>query len=155
MVISHCTLVPTVSRGKQNLQYPHSMKLPAGHVAQPALCCCKLCQAVCSWFTAPNKLQSQSSNNTHLKSPCFALGAFLLLGSERRLLLVLPDGTQGREMLMAMLLEAVQAAHPDSKVGQGKGGEGGRKHKGRSACVPVITMCANLPCLALDMAPFE
>lgn len=36
-----------------------------------------------------------------------------LAGYERQLLLTLPDGTQGREMLVAMLLEAVQAAHPD------------------------------------------
>lgn len=35
-----------------------------------------------------------------------------LAGYERQLLLTLPDGTQGREMLVAMLLEAVQAAHP-------------------------------------------
>lgn len=35
---------------------------------------------------------------------------------ERQLLLTLPDGTQGRDMLVAMLLEAVQAAHP-SQVG--------------------------------------
>jgi hypothetical protein len=32
---------------------------------------------------------------------------------ERQLLLTLPDGTQDREMLLAMLLQAVQAAHPD------------------------------------------
>jgi hypothetical protein len=32
---------------------------------------------------------------------------------ERQLLLTLPDGAQGREMLLAMLLQAVQAAHPD------------------------------------------
>lgn len=36
---------------------------------------------------------------------------------ERQLLLTLPDGTQGREMLVAMLLQAVQAAHPDQVGG--------------------------------------
>jgi hypothetical protein len=44
-----------------------------------------------------------------------------LSGYERQLLLTLPDGTQGRDMLVAMLLEAVHAAHP-SQVGSRKQG---------------------------------
>jgi hypothetical protein len=36
---------------------------------------------------------------------------------ERQLLLTLPDGTQGRQMLVDMLLQAVRAASPDQVCG--------------------------------------
>lgn len=44
-----------------------------------------------------------------------------LSGYERQLLLTLPDGTQGRDMLVAMLLEAVQAAHPSQVCSRKQG----------------------------------
>lgn len=42
---------------------------------------------------------------------------------ERQLLLTLPDGTQGRQMLVDMLLQAVQAASPDQVCGAGSGSD--------------------------------